>query len=64
MRFGLCTTLMGDGYFSHKTSGPSEDFKKRWYDEYDNAGAGKGYLGWPTGAMSCVAPPLASCPIS
>ena len=40
MRFGLTSALMGDGYFSYKTPGPSIDFKDWWYDEYDNAGAG------------------------
>lgn len=51
MRYGLCTALLNDGYFSyarsssvHATSGLS------WFDEYDNAGAGRGYLGQPIGS--------------
>ena len=49
MRFGLTSALMNDGYFemsgtSHAASG------LYWFDEYDNAGAGRGYLGRPTGS--------------
>jgi hypothetical protein len=49
MRWGLTTALLGDGYFSyeigingHGSSG------LMWFDEYDNAGRGRGYLGYPT----------------
>jgi hypothetical protein len=50
MRFLLTYTLQNDGFFiydefwynyAHNTSW--------WYDEYDNAGLGKGYLGMPLG---------------
>jgi len=47
LRFGLTSALMNDGYFSHET-GNIEDKKRGqilWYDEYDNAGRRKGYLG-------------------
>jgi hypothetical protein len=60
MRFGLSTALMGDGYYSFKTPVPGQDFSSYWYDEYDNAGAGRGYLGAPTGAMYSQAPQLTS----
>ncbi len=58
MRFGLTSALMGDGYFSYKTSGPSIDFSQWWYDEYDNAGAGRGYLGKPVSAATAQVPAL------
>jgi hypothetical protein len=51
LRYGLCTALMGDGFFSYEmaTNGHGSA-GLMWFDEYDNAGAGKGYLGQPTGA--------------
>jgi hypothetical protein len=59
MRFGLTTTLLGDGIFAYGP-GTSETAGKglMWFDEYDNAGAGKGYLGSPLGPMYSVAPAL------
>ena len=52
VRFGLCTALMGDGYFAYEASGTGHSITGRWYDEYDNAGAGKGFLGAPIGTAS------------
>ena len=51
MRFGLTTTLLNDGYFSYEinTNGHGS-LCLLWFDEYDNAGAGRGYLGQPLGA--------------
>jgi hypothetical protein len=50
MRLSLTSTLLGDGYYSYELStsvhGSGGLF---WFDEYDNAGAGKGYLGYPAG---------------
>lgn len=57
MRFGLTTALMGDGYYSHRSTDPDEP-DDRWYDEYDNAGAGLGYLGKPTGPAVSALPAL------
>jgi hypothetical protein len=55
MRYGLCSTLMNDGYFSYalSSSGHARNGLD-WFDEYDNAGAGRGYLGQPTGAATLV----------
>jgi hypothetical protein len=53
MRFGLCTSLMGDGYYAYDRSSSPQ-----WYDEYDDAGAGKGYLGSPLGKAYSVVPTL------
>jgi len=50
MRYGLCTTLMGDGCYSYESVSGHGGANLWWYDEYDNAGAGRGYLGQPTGA--------------
>ena len=49
MRFGLTTALMGDGSFTYMmNSNGLGSLGLMWFDEYDNAGAGKGYLGQPT----------------
>lgn len=51
MRFGLTTALLGDGFFAYEISTYGQaSLKLMWFDEYDNAGQGKGYLGQPTGA--------------
>lgn len=51
MRFGLATALLHDGYFSYEinTNGHGS-LCLLWFDEYDNAGQGRGYLGQPLGA--------------
>jgi putative cell wall-binding protein len=50
MRFGLCTALMGDGFFSFELSSSGHGTKGLfWFDEYDNAGVRPGYLGQPKG---------------
>jgi len=50
MRFGLTTALLGNGYFSYEinTNGHG-GIALLWFDEYDNAGEGRGYLGKPEG---------------
>ncbi len=50
MRFGLGSTLLNDGFFSYEigTNGHGS-LCLMWFDEYDNAGAGRGYLGQPRG---------------
>jgi hypothetical protein len=56
MRFALTSCLMDDGYFSHESG--DRDKKRKgeilWYDEYDNAGKGTGYLGKPQGKRRTV----------
>ncbi|GAB4362914.1 MAG: hypothetical protein Kow0042_00330 [Calditrichia bacterium] len=51
MRFGLATALLGDGYFSYEinTNGHGA-LGLMWFDEYDNGGKQRGYLGQPNGA--------------
>ncbi len=51
MRFGLAIALLHDGYFSYEinTNGHGS-LCLLWFDEYDNAGRGRGYLGQPLGA--------------
>jgi len=46
MRFGLTTALMNEGFFSYElnTNGHGNN-GLLWFDEYDNAGQGRGYLG-------------------
>jgi hypothetical protein len=50
MRYGLCLTLMNDGYYTadgiHGHSGQLDQIL--WFDEYDGGGIGEGYLGKPT----------------
>jgi len=53
MRFGLTSALMNDGYFQMSGSAHSAS-GLYWFDEYDNAGAGRGYLGQPTGVATKV----------
>lgn len=48
MRYGLTTALLGDGYFSYEigTNGHGS-LGLMWFDEYDNGGRRRGYLGSP-----------------
>ncbi|HHS97298.1 MAG TPA: hypothetical protein ENK08_05280 [Chloroflexi bacterium] len=59
MRFGLATALLNDGYFSYEinTNGHGS-LCLLWFDEYDNAGAGRGYLGQPLGPAVRAIPVL------
>lgn len=51
MRYGICWSLMNDGYYDGETAsghiGPSYGTKV-WFDEFDAGGLGQGYLGQPT----------------
>ena len=48
MRYGLTTALLGNGYFSYEISTAGHgSLGLMWFDEYDNAGKGRGYLGQP-----------------
>ncbi|MDD2921495.1 MAG: putative glycoside hydrolase [Anaerolineales bacterium] len=59
MRFGLATALLNDGYFSYEMNTEGHgSLCLMWFDEYDNAGAGRGYLGYPLGAARQVAEEL------
>lgn len=50
MRFSLTSALLGDGYYSYEISTAGHgSLGLMWFDEYDNAGRGKGYLGYPEG---------------
>jgi hypothetical protein len=59
MRFGLATALLNDGFFSYEinTNGHGS-LCLLWFDEYDNTGAGRGYLGQPLGAAQRAIPSL------
>ena len=61
MRFGLCSALLGDGFFAYdfNTAGHGK-FGLLWFDEFDNTGRGRGYLGKPLGAQRLALPPLAT----
>jgi hypothetical protein len=51
MRFGLASALLNDGFFSYEISTNGHgSLCLLWFDEYDNAGQGQGYLGQPVGA--------------
>lgn len=48
MRYGLTTALLADGYFSYEISTAGHgSLGLMWFDEYDNSGKGRGYLGQP-----------------
>ncbi len=48
MRFGLTSTLLEGGLYSYEF-GDTWHGNPWWYDEFDGAGLGKGYLGRPLG---------------
>jgi hypothetical protein len=50
-RYGICAALMNNGYYFANGGNYDEETaaNHRWFDEYDNAGAGVGYLGDPVG---------------
>jgi hypothetical protein len=48
MRFGLAIALMSDGYYTFD-NGVFGHYVAWWYDEYDGAGRGIGWLGMPAG---------------
>ena len=50
MRFGLTTSLLNNGFFSYEMGSNGHGrLCLMWFDEYDNAGTGRGYLGSPLG---------------
>ncbi len=58
MRFGLGTALLKNGFFNYGASTAGHAAGGLfWFDEFDNNGAGRGYLGAPTG-VATEAPPL------
>jgi hypothetical protein len=48
-RYGITAALMNNGYYFADSGVYDEETtaNRRWFDEYDNAGAGLGYLGQP-----------------
>jgi IPT/TIG domain len=57
MRHGIAACLMGNGYYTATGTAGYSDATFLWFDEFDNVGAGVGYLGqavdpWQTGAWS------------
>jgi hypothetical protein len=49
MRYGLAAALMNNGYYFADNGGYDEETttNRLWFDEFDNAGRGLGYLGNP-----------------
>lgn len=48
MRFSLASALLGNGYYSYEINTDGHgSLGLMWFDEYDNGGRGKGYLGYP-----------------
>jgi hypothetical protein len=49
MRYGLAAALMNNGYYFADNGSYDEETttNRRWFDEFDNAGRGRGYLGYP-----------------
>jgi hypothetical protein len=53
-RYGIAAALMNNGYYFADSGNYDQETvgNHRWFDEYDNAGAGVGYLGQPvSGAL-------------
>jgi hypothetical protein len=57
MRNGLAATLMNDGYYFADAGSYDEETtaNQLWFDEYDGAGAGVGYLGQPLSSAAGAA---------
>jgi hypothetical protein len=53
-RYGITAALMNNGYYFANGGDYDEETvaNHRWFDEYDNAGAGVGYLGQPVGGSA------------
>jgi hypothetical protein len=53
-RYGITAALMNNGYYFADYGAYDEETvaNRRWFDEYDNAGAGVGYLGQPVTGSS------------
>jgi predicted membrane protein len=49
MRYGIAAALMNNGYYTvdSGTYDTETEANRRWFDEFDNAGKGVGYLGHP-----------------
>ena len=48
-RYGITAALMNNGYYCPDYGSYDEETttNRRWFDEFDNGGAGEGYLGYP-----------------
>jgi hypothetical protein len=57
MRYGITAALMNNGYYFADAGIYDEETvaNRRWFDEYDNAGAGVGYLGQPVAGSAGAA---------
>ena len=57
MRYGITAALMNNGYYFADGGIYDEETvaNRRWFDEYDNAGAGVGYLGQPVAGSAGAA---------
>lgn len=55
-RFTLASALLGDGYYSLDAAETGHG-SLWWEPEYDHAGRGKGYLGYPLGPMQRIGVP-------
>lgn len=53
MRWGLCSALVAGTYYCYVIHSDGHGLLGlRWFDEYDDAGAGRGYLGYPVGEIT------------
>ena len=54
MRYGITAALMNNGYYFADAGAYDEETStnRLWFDEYDNAGAGVGYLGQPVASAA------------
>jgi hypothetical protein len=53
-RYGITAALMNNGFYFADNGVYDEETvaNRRWFDEYDNAGAGVGYLGYPVSSAA------------
>ena len=56
LRWGLCSALVSGVYYCYIIHSDGHGLLGlRWFDEYDDAGAGRGYLGYPLGGITQLA---------
>ena len=56
MRWGLCSALLSGSHYGYVITTDGYGLRGiEWFDEYDDAGSGRGYLGFPKGEIERLA---------
>ena len=55
MRWGICSALLSGSYYGYVITTDGYGLRGiEWFDEYDDAGVGRGYLGFPKGEITKI----------